>query len=195
MINHDYLIDSSWCDSGGSCDVMPIRNHPDLVFKSFKYEHKAKEAYNNQIKLSKLDLAPKVLSKLCQIAYYFDPKILEYWNPNKTTTDIGYISEFASLIPSNKKPLKDIQNLVKEIFNQTNMEFWDCHIENVGYIKRKHKTKLVCIDTGKESFCAYSNAWGFNFPGPQCSYCLKYQCNCSYDGVFTIKEYHNEQRY
>lgn len=177
MINHDYLIDSSWCDSGGSCDVMPIRNHPDLVFKSFKYEHKAKEAYNNQIKLSKLDLAPKVLSKLCQIAYYFDPKILDYWNPSKTTTDIGYISEMAILINPNKKPLKDIKKLVEDIFHKTDMKFWDCHIGNVGYIKRNNKRKLVCIDTGQESFNDYSNQnyWRsfvckLNNPGYRCSY-------------------------
>lgn len=181
MINHDYLIDTSWCDSGGSCDVMPIRNHPDLVFKSFRYKHKAKEAYNNQNKLSKLDLAPKVYSELCQIAYYFDLKILEYWYPNKTTTDIGYVSESAILVSSNKKPLKDIQNLVKEIFNKTNMEFWDCHLDNVGYIKRNNKQKMVCIDTGQESFNNQANAWGFKFPGPQCPYCLKYQCKCSKD--------------
>ena len=179
MINHDYLIDTVWCDSGGSCDVMPIKNYPDLVFKSFKYEHKAKEAYNNQNKLSKLDLAPKVYSELCKIAYYFDPKILEYWDPNKTITDFGYISELAILVPPNKKPLKSVQKLVKDIFDKTNMTFWDCHLENVGYIKRNNKKKLVCIDTGNESFSGYSNAWGFSKPGPQCSYCLKYQCKCA----------------
>jgi hypothetical protein len=25
MINNDYLVDMSWCDSGGYCDFMPIR--------------------------------------------------------------------------------------------------------------------------------------------------------------------------
>lgn len=181
MINHNYLIDSVWCDSGGSCDVMPIKNHPNLVFKSFKYDHKAKEAYNNQVKLSRLDLAPKVLGSICKIAYYFDPKLLEYWDPNKTTTSIGYISEIAALIPYHlkAKSLKDIQYLVKNIYTKTNMQFWDCHLENVGYIIRANKKKLVCIDTGDESFSGYSNAWGFSKPGPQCPYCLKYQCKCS----------------
>ena len=39
-------------------------------------------------------------------------------------------------------------------------------MENIGLIKRRKK-KLVCIDTGKESFSGYSNAWGYLDPGPK----------------------------
>jgi len=181
MINHNYLIDKSWCNSGGSCDVMPIKDCPDLVFKSFRYKHKAKEAYNNQLKLSKLNLAPKVLSNLCQIAYYFDPKILEFWNPKTTTTGWGYITEMAYLLDEQDKPHQLLQNLVNEIYDKTKLKFWDCHLENVGYIKRKHKKILVCIDTGKESFDSSSDAWGLGKPGPECYYCNGYICSCRED--------------
>lgn len=179
MINNNYLIDTEYCKSGGYCDTMPIKDYPELVFKSFKYKNKAKDAYLTQIKLSKLDLAPKVLSSLCKIPYYYDPELMKYWIPEKTITDWGFITEKACLLPNNINiPYRNIQRLVNIIYDKTQLKFWDSHLDNVGYIKRKGKKKLVCIDTGSESFNGYCNAWGFNKPGPQCPYCLKYQCKC-----------------
>jgi hypothetical protein len=75
--------------------------------------------------------------------------------------------------------MKDIQNLVNDIELKTGLKFWDCHWFNVGIIKRDRKNLVVCIDTGKESFDAISNAWGFADPGPKCGYCSRYQCKCS----------------
>ena len=62
---------------------------------------------------------------------------------------------------------------------KTGLKFWDCHWYNIGTVKRGRKNKVVCIDTGKESFDGDSNAWGFAEPGPKCCYCEKYQCKCS----------------
>ena len=62
---------------------------------------------------------------------------------------------------------------------KTGLKFWDCHWYNVGLVKRGKVKKVVCIDTGKESFNGMANAWGYNTPGPQCGYCNEYQCNCS----------------
>jgi hypothetical protein len=68
---------------------------------------------------------------------------------------------------------------VTKIHEKTKLKFWDCHWSNVGVIQRKGRNKVVCIDTGKESFDGCANAWGFADPGPKCSYCLRYQCRCS----------------
>jgi hypothetical protein len=74
--------------------------------------------------------------------------------------------------------MKEIQSLVEEIYQKTGLKFWDCHWYNVGTVKRHNKRKVVCIDTGKESFDGDSNAWGFADPGPKCSYCNRYKCKC-----------------
>jgi hypothetical protein len=78
-----------------------------------------------------------------------------------------------------RKRLSEIQNLVNIIHDKTGLKFWDCHYYNIGYVTRNKKSKLVCIDTGKESFDRECNAWGFSEPGPKCNYCKKYQCKCS----------------
>lgn len=185
MINHNYLIDTDnikFSDSGGQCDCLPIKNNPELVFKAFNKKHKALAAYSIQKKLAKIELAPKLFSDLCKIAYYYDPKLLEFWNPSQTITEWGFITEKAALIDYEdvtKVPYKKIQDLVDAIRIKTSMKFWDCHENNVGYIKRGRSKKLVCIDTGPESFKGYANAWGFEEPGPKCPYCLKYNCKCS----------------
>jgi hypothetical protein len=183
MINHDYVIDTDKVeisDSGGQCDYLYIKNEPHLGFKSFAKKNKAQQAYRIQKKLAKLDLAPKLFSGICRLAYYYDPKLLEFWNPTETITGWGFITERAVLMDyENPIPYKKIQDLVDSIWDRTKMKFWDCHENNVGYIKRGRFKKLVCIDTGKESFQCYANAWGFEQPGPKCSYCLRYQCKCS----------------
>lgn len=176
MINNEYLIDDSYQDSGGYCDFLPIKSFPELGFKSFPKKDRAEKALTNQRKLARFDLAPEPLTGICKIPYFFDPKILEFWTPSQTVTSWGFVTEKASVLDS--IPYKKIQNLVEMIFCKTKLKFWDCHENNVGYVKRGRKQKLVCIDTGKESFDSYSNAWGFEEPGPKCPYCLRYQCRC-----------------
>lgn len=180
MINNDYLVDISWCDSGGYCDFLPIREHQDLGFKSFKNKQRAEEAYFYQNVLSKHDLAPKIITALCKIPYGYNLKLYKGYIPEQTHTDWGYVTEKAILLDENDKvPFNKIQKLVNTIWQKTNIKFWDCHETNIGYVKRGRKKILVCIDTGKESFSGYCNAWGFEEPGPQCPYCNKYQCRCS----------------
>lgn len=180
MINNNYLADSETIsDSGGCCDFIPIKNYTDIGFKSFKNKNKAIVAYKNQKKLSKADLAPRIMSNLCKIPWYYDPELLKYWEPSETTTGWGYITELASLLPEDSKiPYKKIQDLVDKIWEYARLKFWDCHLCNIGYIKRNGRKQLVCIDTGRESFIPMVNAWGFCEPGPKCPYCLRYQCKC-----------------
>ena len=179
MINHDYLVDISWCDSGGYCDFLPIRGHQNLGFKSFKNKTRARKSLINQLILNKFDLAPFILTPLCKIAYWYDPELLKAWTPSETVTSWGYVTEKAVLFDIDAKiPHRKIQDLVDNIREKTGLKFWDCHLNNMGYIKRGRKKKLTCIDTGYESFEGYSNAWGFEEPGPKCPYCEKYNCKC-----------------
>lgn len=168
-----YIIDySGWFDEGGCCQVYPIKNHSDLVFKEFRNKNKAVSAYSIQKKLAYHDLAPNVYSKVCKLNFNPEEECTIY-----ETSDWGYVTERAKVC--DKVALEKIQTLVDEIYNHTGLSFWDCHYYNVGFVNRLDKSKLVCIDTGKESFLRDSNAWGFSFPGPKCNYCDKYQCECS----------------
>ena len=179
MINNDYLVDMSWCDSGGSCDFLPIRGYKDLGFKNFKNKGKAKTAWSFQSKLSKFNLAPKLYSGICKIPYSYDPELLKYWNPKDTVTGWGFVTQKAEMLDETDQPLIKLQNLVDAIYKYTSIKFWDCHWTNVGYIKHRGRNKLVCIDTGEESFQGYANAWGYEEPGPKCPYCNIYACECS----------------
>jgi len=180
MVNNDYLVDTSYMDdSGGYCDFLPIKAESGLGFKSFKTKKRALQSINNQIKLAEFNLAPKAHTSLCKIPYSFDPELLKYWTPEQTVTSWGYVTEKAMLLDVADTPYRKLENLVNNIRNKIGLKFWDCHWSNVGYIKRRGKSKLVCIDTGEESFSSYCNAWGFLEPGPKCPYCEKYNCYCS----------------
>ena len=175
MINHEFLMDySDWSDEGGYCQVYPIKDKHGWVFKEFRNKKKAQEAYHYQKLLSKFDLAPKLYSKVCKLKFADDGEI-SFIDPS----DWGYITELATLYdPATKISMRDIQTLVEDINNKTGLKFWDCHWYNVGLVNRGKKKKVVCIDTGKESFDGESNAWANPDPGPKCSYCEKYECNC-----------------
>lgn len=176
MISNDYLIDySDWFDEGGYCQVYPIKDHKNLVFKEFSSKRKAQESYKYHQKLAKHDLAPQIYSKICKLEFAPEDDLLYKPDPS----DWGYVTELARTFnPATKITAKDIQLLVDEIYKKTGLKFWDCHWYNVGLIKRGRTKKVVCIDTGKESFDGNANAWGNPNPGPKCCYCSKYKCSC-----------------
>lgn len=169
-----YTIDySDWFDEGGYSQFYPILDNKTLGFKEFYNKTHADKAHCIQKKLSKFDLAPKVYTSVCKLQMkdnqHSDLIIMSDW---------GYVTEMASTKNSDKRSLKQIQQLVDEIYDKTNLKFWDCHYYNMGLVQRKGKKKLVCIDTGKESFDGDANAWGNSNPGPKCEYCKKYNCKC-----------------
>jgi pyruvate carboxylase len=167
----NYTIDTAWFDEGGYCQVYPIKNHKHLVFKEFSNKARAKNSYMINKKLAKYDLAPKIFGKIQKLKYTY--------GGIEITTDWGYITDYAKTHEAKTKiSMKQIQSLVINIENNTGLKFWDCHYYNVGLIKRGRSQKLVCIDTGKESFEPTANAWGNPDPGPKCSYCNKYLCKC-----------------
>lgn len=172
-----YLIDySGWSDEGGYCQVYPIKDKTGWIFKEFKNKKKATESYKYQKILSKFDLAPQIYSKICQLEFAED----DGWKPDEPS-DWGYITERAYPVKHCDSTMRQIQDLVESVKLKTGLKFWDCHWYNVGLVLRHNKKKLVCIDTGKESFSGTANAWGFSDPGPKCCYCEEYQCRCSED--------------
>ena len=168
------LIDiSGWTKEGGSCQVYPIKNKQNYIFKEFSSKKKAQDSLKNQTLLAKFDLAPKLYSKLC---------CLDFSGSAKYTSKWGYVTELAKTYSANadinNADMDNLQNLVDKIYAKTGLKFWDCHWYNIGLVHRYNRIKLVCIDTGKESFDGLSNAWGNPDPGPRCSYCDNYNCNC-----------------
>jgi hypothetical protein len=175
----NYLIDySDWFDEGGYCQVYPIKDHNGLIFKEFKNKTTALESYRIHKKLCQHDLAPKIFSSVCKLHFCKE----DGWN-NDEPSDCGYIIEKAYPIKHTRSNMKSIQKLVEQILEKTGMKFWDCHWYNVGLVSRNGSNKLVCIDTGKESFNGISNAWGFAAPGPKCCYCNRYTCECPEDDI------------
>lgn len=161
-------------DEGGSAEFYSITEDRSIGFKQFRNKNRATSAWKKQKLLHKFGLAPKVISNICRLN-------IQYPNTDIThKTNWGFITEKARLVDEKimRKRMKDIQKLVNNIHQKTGLKFWDCHYYNIGYIKHKNKSKLVCIDTGNESFDPDSNAWGFSFPGPKCNYCNRYQCIC-----------------
>lgn len=169
-----YLIDArlGFVDEGASAEFYNISKQKILGFKQFRNKKTAISAWKKQKLLSRYNLAPKVYSKLCRLPIVIDDI--------QEQTNWGFITEKAKLIGEKlmSKRMRQIQDLVDSIYEKTGLKFWDCHYWNVGYIKRNNKLKLVCIDTGTESFLRDCNAWGFNFPGPKCTSCKRYQCIC-----------------
>ena len=154
---------------GGSAEFYYVKEHPYLGFKQFKNKKWALDAHKRQKRLAKFDLAPKVYTSV--------KRLKTSWY---SASGWGFVTEKALILDDNvmSKRLKQIQDLVDLIYEKTGWKFWDCHYHNIGYIKRNNKTKLVCIDTGSESFLRDYNAWGFGFPGPKCNRCDSYQCSC-----------------
>lgn len=168
-----YTLDIDYCSDGGSAEFFPIKENQNLGFKQFASKKYANRAYNRQKLLSKLCLAPKVYGKVCRLNAQDEEVTYK--------TNWGFITEKAKILDEKvmKKRLKEIQSLVNNIQKKAHLKFWDCHYWNVGYIRRNNRAKLVCIDTGNESFNRDCDAWGMGTPGPKCSYCKKYQCRCS----------------
>lgn len=169
---YKYTVDYNTFQEGGAAEFYNLKENKSLGFKQFRNKKMASVAYSNQKLLSKYGLAPKVIGNICQLPY-----ILYNGTGWVEKTNWGFITIKARIVlDANimKKRLKQIQDLVDKIYKKTGLKFWDCHYWNIGYIK----DRLVCIDTGKESFQPYCNAWGFAEPGPRCCYCNKYQCRC-----------------
>lgn len=171
-----YVIKQDFIGEGGSAEFYILNENKNLGFKQFRNKRFALASYKRQKLLSQNDLAPKVIGTVQKLKIDLDADTYQ------GESNWGYITEIATIPKTSswkkKKNLRLMQKLVDEIKEKTKLEFWDCHYYNVGYIKRNNKAKLVCIDTGKESFERLSNMWGNINPGPKCKECHKYFCSC-----------------
>jgi len=159
---------SEYAKIGGYCTLYTIKDHEEIAFKEFISKKRAIYARKIQVKLAKYNLSPRVYSKICKLEFY------KHFTGEKSGW--GYIIEIAKTVK--KVKLNEIQKIVNLISKKANIKFWDCHSDNLGYVLRKGKKRLVCIDTGIETWDGKSNYFGNKDPGPKCSYCLKYKCKC-----------------
>lgn len=121
-------------------------------FKDFESIGHAEYAHSVQSELSIHNLAPFVLSSVGQIRLGEDMELSGY----------GYITEIAEMIccggndgcdnceDEDVKISKKKDRLCKKMY-AAGFEFMDAHVGNVGYVRRKGKKVLVCIDCGEES--------------------------------------------
>ena len=122
-------------------------------FKEFETREDAEYAHRVQSKLSMNNLAPLVLSDIGKIRYRVDME-LSGW---------GYITEIAEMIGcgGNDCECGECEDIFDTKYRQVNrlvdkiadmgLEFMDAHVGNVGYVIRRGKRVLVCIDCGEES--------------------------------------------
>lgn len=134
-------------------------------FKSFPNKSLAEFAHTVQSDLSTKNFAPKVYSPVCKIRvpnYFMGPN----YKPitKMVLSEWGYLTEIA-------KPYRcdsdgccgdcvgdtecvhsvEINDLLEAVSYHFNIEYTDCHADNLGYVKRGNENVLVLIDLGRES--------------------------------------------
>lgn len=122
-------------------------------FKQFVNKDDAEYARETQMILSQYTLAPKVLSEVGKIRRKSTKK-LTHW---------GYMTEVATMVccggnegceycaDAEDALCDDIEKLCTDMYDLTGFDFVDCHIGNVGFVRRNKESILVCVDTGRES--------------------------------------------
>ena len=143
-------------------------------FKEFESCEKAEYAHNVQKKLSQYNLAPKVYSEVGRIRIGKE-KELSQW---------GFMTEIAEMLGCGgndcgcgecddvyEEMYPSIRRLHKKL-DKIGLDFTDDHIGNIGYIRRRGRKVLVCIDTGEESI--YDDEYARNYSD------YENECNCTY---------------
>jgi len=135
-------------------------------FKSFPNKSLAEFARTVQGDLSTMVFAPKVYSPICKIRvpnYFMGPNhkpikkmVLSKW---------GYLTEIAKPYVCDSEncdgddcvcndecdKYEEVNDLLLAVNYHFNIEYNDCHPDNLGYVKRGGKSVLVLIDLGRES--------------------------------------------
>lgn len=136
-----------YADEGSFVNFYRIKNRKTMAFKEFENKQKAIEARNNQDLLSYHDFAPKVLSKIMKI------DVWDGYNRRYNRSGWGYITEIADTVSEDDYiDIDEREDLLNSMERFCDLKFYDCHPANYGYVKRKGKSVLVCIDTGNDSF-------------------------------------------
>lgn len=150
-------------------------------FKEFEYKDDAEYARNTQLALAKYNLAPKVLSEVGRI------RLPENGNYDDKFSGWGFITETAEMLGCGgndcgcgecddlyERMLSRIGRLTAKI-EDVGYSFVDNHIGNVGYIRRRGRKVLVCIDTGSESVFDETDSDYGNEEECSCYQCQKYR--------------------
>jgi hypothetical protein len=139
---------------GSRSKFYTLEDKKNKGFKTFIKKEHAEQAREVQIELAKYDLAPRVYSEVGRIRIGKNKKQFSDW---------GYVTEIAILPGCGGNDCEcgncgDLESdLNDEICDLTDgieslgYYFPDNHIGNVGYVRRKGRKVLVCIDTGYES--------------------------------------------
>lgn len=120
-------------------------------FKTFEYKENAEYAHRVQSELAMSNLAPRVYSEVGRIRignrlseWGYITEVAKTITPHQANCDCDYCETLESRYGD------EIDSLVSDI-EGVGYEFGDCHVGNVGYVKREGFNILVCIDTGEES--------------------------------------------
>lgn len=150
-------------DGSGSYNVFyRFTKRKTRGFKSFDSYDAAQIAFMIQSDLASLDLAPRVYGTIVRMT-------TAPYNGVRGKTGWGYVTEIAvpvayggvmydwskpgdNLTEYGKLVQDKTGELCQKIEEKTPYEFVDNHYGNVGWVKRKGKKILVCIDTGGEGF-------------------------------------------
>ena len=152
-------------------------------FKEFESYEQAEYARNVQMKLAQYNLAPKVYSEIGRIRI----------GKEKELTQWGFMTEIAQMLGcgGNDCACGECDNLYEEKYpvikrlhkklEKIGVNFADDHIGNIGYVKRRGKWVLVCIDTGVES--VYDDEYDTDYNDYEsdscsCIHCQKLKESC-----------------
>lgn len=130
------------------------------MFKEFPSKSEAIFACDIQQQLSVNHLAPEVRSNVKRI------RIRNYnpGEPEYRLSNWGYYTEIAKIVTNHElcdcvfcvrlefSLAEKLDQLCCDIMGCVGLDFCDCHLGNLGYITRQDQKKLVCIDTGMQSF-------------------------------------------
>lgn len=118
-------------------------------FKTFRSKEEADYAHRVQTELAKHNLAPYVRSEVGRVRM------------GNHLSDWGFVTEIAR--PVTMRPHEDDGSLMvpQRLWDRlgelhcgmerAGYSFGDDHVGNVGYVRRRGRSVLVCIDTGEES--------------------------------------------
>jgi hypothetical protein len=167
-----------YADAGSRASFYIIDEHRG--FKEFESKRDAEYAQEVQFILSNNNAAPKVLSDVGRIVL---PEHLRC--DEKKFSGWGFITELAEMVGCGGNDCgcgecddiyESIYPKVKRLHNKIERlgyHFADDHVGNIGYIKRRGRKVLVCIDTGRESI--YDNNDDVDYSSDY-NNCSCYQC-------------------
>jgi hypothetical protein len=134
-------------------------------FKGFPNKSLAEFSRTVQSDLSTMVFAPKVYSPVCKIRvphYFLGPNHKPI--TKMVLSDWGYLTEIAKpyacetgdcagdcAYDNDCANNEEINDLLEAVSYHFNIEYTDCHADNIGYVKRGSKNVLVLIDLGRES--------------------------------------------